>query len=288
MSRERMQEHFSELFEGTIDPGLGQQIKNRLDADYDLNADYKGFMDTMQLLETMKDETFETPQNLSSMIADRIETGGHKPSFLIGSVWRSLGFGALACVAIAGAVMMIKNRSVGGVIQGGAGPVVSQPEAARQVLDTFEVKTRMTKPVLEYSSSGPKTVTILNQADQKLVKKYSLDGNRMSCPLENPGEEASILQVEATGDAEKHYIVLPGSNKDFEALGQGDLLTFAKLLATKYRSVVHIQVQKDADLSLKWDVSQSTAKDAAKAVLGSSEYTITGNEQILVIQSVSH
>lgn len=287
MSRERLQEHFSELFEGTIDPGLAQQIKTRFDSDYDLQADYKGFAETMSLLETMKDETIETPPNLSSMIADRLEANAKKPAMTLALMWRNLGFGALACVAIGGAFLTMKNRNTGGPIGADltGGPL---HEAPRKVLDTFEVKIRSGKPRLLYTSSGPKTVTILSQEDQSVLKKYSLDGNPMDCPLENPGEAPAVLEINATGESARHLIVLPGSSIDYEAVGHGDLVAFAKVLATKFRTVVHIQVPKDLVGDLKWDVSQSDVKDAAKAVVSTSEYTVTGDSQVIVIQKQSH
>ena len=285
MSRERLQEHFSELFEGTIDSGLAQQIKTRFDGDYDLKADYDGFADTMSLLETMKDEKIETPPNLSSLIADRIEAGARKPALTLGGFWRNLGFGALACVAIGGAFFSIKNRTQPGPNQAGPFPISNAPV---KNVDSIEVKILKDKPFLQYNSSGPKSVMIVNQEDQKLIKKYDLDNNSLSCLLENPGETASVLQIEATGESSKHLVVLPGTSIDFEAAGHGDLIAFAKLLATKYRSIVHIQVPKEAAGNLKWDVSQSDAKDAAKAVLSTSEYTVTGENGIVIIQKQSH
>ena len=286
MSRERLHEHFSELFEGTIDPGLGQQIKTRFDGDYDLQADYQGFAETMSILETMKDEQIETPQNLSSMIADRIEAGAKKPALSLGAFWRNFGLGTLACVAIAGAFLSIKNRNHSTTVDASMGGLTV--EAPVKTLDMIEVKMVAGKPHLNYNSSGPKTVRIINESDQKVLKKYTLDNSTLSDTLENPGVEASVLQIEATGESAKHLIVLPGTGKDFEAVGKGDIVAFAKLLATKYGTVVHLQMPKDTVGDFKWDVTQADANDAAKTVLSSSEYTITGANGILVIQKQSH
>ncbi|MBI1334407.1 MAG: hypothetical protein JST12_01980 [Armatimonadetes bacterium] len=291
MSRERIQEQFSDLFEGTIDPGLGQQIKARLDSDYDLQSDYKQFAETMALLDTLKDEEIEVPTNLSSMIADRLEANEKKPAFSFGLIWRNLGIGALACVAIAGAFFAIQNRNAAQAVQSSVTPGVGPThtvEAPRKVLDTIEVKMMNTRPVLTFNSSGPKSLKIMNQEDQSLIRKYELNGNELSNPLENTGEQPCVFQVEATGEATDHYVVLPGSATDYEAAGHGNLITFAKLLATKYRTVVHLQLPKDAETDVTWDVNQTSASEAAKAVLSSSEYTITASDGIVVIQKQSH
>ncbi len=53
MSRERLQEHFSALYEGSLDAGLIQQIQKRFDTDFDLKQDYEAFCLTMETLAIM-------------------------------------------------------------------------------------------------------------------------------------------------------------------------------------------------------------------------------------------
>ena len=84
----------------------------------------------------------------------------------------------------------------------------------------------------------------------------------------------------------KHLVIVPGSSSDFEAVGKGDLVTFAKLLATKYHKVIHLQISTEAKSNLKWDVSAADAQEAATSVLTASEYTVTtSTDGILNIQA---
>ena len=290
MSRERMQEHFTDLYEGSIDPGMKQQILSRMESDHDLRADYDQFCELMQGLDFLRDEVIETPANLTSLIEDRLESGAKRSAPTLGTFWRNLGLGALGTAAVLGAVMMINNRAnTQANMVGGDGPTPA-PQAARKLLDTIEVKLRAKGPTLVYEASGAKTVTVVNAEDQKLLKKFDLvaDGRALSCPLENKGDAPSVFQIEATGETAMHEVVLPGTGKDYEAAGSGDVVAFAKVLAVKFGTVVHIQVPKDSTSDLKWDVSQTSAPDAAKAALSSSEYTVTGDDKLLVIQRQSH
>lgn len=291
MSRERLSEHFSDLYEGSIDPGLSQQIKNRFDSDFDLKADFDQFAETMDLLDSMKDETIEVPQHLSSMIADRLEANAKKPAFSFNFSLRNLGFGALACVAIASAVFAIKNQNTGsaipaGVVSGSSGPAVKRVENNNTLKDSVDIKMVNKNAVLMYDSSGVKSIRVSNAEDQKLIKKYDLDGNNLACPLDNSETNAAAFLIEVNGDSTKHVVVVPGTGRDYEAVGKGNLLTFIKLLATKYNQVIHVQVAKANTDDLQWDVKDENPQLAASAVLSTAEYTVTtSNDGILIIQS---
>ena len=288
MSQERLREHFSDLYEGTIDPGLAQQIQARFETDFALKDDYDHFVTTMFMLGKMPEEQIEVPSHLSSTIADRLATNPKKAGLSLGAFWRNLGFGALACVAIAGSFFALKNQGGGpatGDFTGFAGKPA--PVAARKNLDTIEIKMVKNEANLMYDSSGPKTVTVVSFEDQKLVKKYDVDGSRsVKSALANPNVESTAFQIEATGENMKHIVVVPGSGTDYEAAGKGDLVTFAKLLATKFHKVIHLQVSGETKSDLQWDVSATEPQVAATAVLNATDYTVTtGADGILNIQA---
>jgi hypothetical protein len=284
MSQERLREHFSDLYEGTIDPGLSQQINARFETDFALKDDYDHFVTTMFMLGKMPEEQIEVPSHLSSMIADRLATNPKKSALSFGMFWRNLGFGTLACVAIGSAFFAVKNRNTNASDPGQASVLTT---ASQKVLDTIEIKMLKGEPTLMYDSSGPKTVTIVNVEDQKLVKKYEVDPNKnVRSVLVNSNEQPAAFQIEATGENAKHLVIIPGSSTELEAVGKGDLVTFAKLLATKYRKVVHLQFTTDAKSDLQWDVSAGDAQVAANTVLPPTDYTVTtGADGILNIQA---
>ena len=286
MSQERLREHFSDLYEGTIDPGLAQQINARFETDFNIKDDYDHFVTTMFMLGKMPEEQIEIPTHLSSMIADRLAANPKKPALSLGAFWRNLGFGALACVAIGSAFFAIKVRN-SGPVQMNIGPSVQAPEAVLKNLDLIEIRMVKDEPTLIFNSSGPKTVTVVNVEDQKLVKKYEVDNNKnVKSVLANTNELAAAFQIEATGENAKHLVVIPGTSSELEAVGTGDLVTFAKLLATKYRKVVHLQFTADAKTDLKWDISEMDAQEAARTVLSASDYTVTTSaDGILNIQA---
>ncbi len=285
MSQERLREHFSDLYEGTIDPGLAQQINARFETDFELKDDYDHFVTTMFMLGKMPEEQIEVPSHLSSMIADRLAANPKKSSMSIGAFWRNLAFAGLACVAIGSAFFAVKNKNQSIGDPNEAGFIHS---AANKVLDTIEIKMVNDEPKLMYESSGPKTITVVNVEDQKLVKKYEVDGKdkNVNSVLANTNEQPAAFQIEATGENAKHLVIVPGTQTELEAVGKGDLLTFAKLLATKYRKVVHLQFTTDAKTNLQWDISAGDAQVAAKSVLPATDYTVTtSGDGILNIQA---
>jgi hypothetical protein len=286
MSQDRLREHFSDLYEGTIDPGLAQQINARFETDFELKDDYDHFVTTMYMLGKMPEEQIEVPTHLSSMIADRLAANPKKASMSLGMFWRNLGFGTLACVAIASAFFAVKNLT-SGPVEGAIVGVPTPPVAPHKTLDLIEVKMVKGEPTLMFDSSGPKTVTIVNVDDQKLVKKYDIDGSKsIKAALANTNEKAAAFQIEATGDNSKHLVIVPGTSSDMEAVGKGDLVTFAKLLTTKYGKVVHLQFTTETKTDLQWDISASDAQSAATAVLPATEFTVTTSpDGILIVQS---
>ncbi len=286
MSQERLQEHFSDLYEGTIDPGLEQQIKARFGTDPGLKDDYDQFVTTMYMLGKMPEEEIEVPFHLSSMIADRLAANPKKQTISLGTFWRNLGFGALACIAIFGAFTAIKTRSDGP----NEGSVISQVQrrvAPQKAQDLIEIKMVKGEPKLTFDSNGPKTVTVVNFDDQKLLKKKDVDSNKpFDATLSNANELTAVFQIEATGENAKHLVIVPGSSTELEAVGKGDLIVFAKLLATKYRTVVHLQFATEAKRDLQWDISAVDAQTAATSVLSASDYTVTmSTDGILNIQA---
>jgi hypothetical protein len=283
MSRERINEHFSDMLEGKLDTGLSQQIQGRMDMDPDLREDFDKFSKTFALLETMKDETVEVPSFLSSRIADRMEANVTKPSFSFGSLFQKFGLGALAVIVVGGGVIAITNRNAGTAVQAGAIPTMDTP---RKVLDTVEIKMVKDEPNLVFSASGPKTVTVVNAKDQTMVKKFDVTStDSLSCPLENPGPEPVVFVIEATGDKTKHMVVLPGTGSDFEAKGSGELVSFAKVMAQKFNKTIYLTLVKDQPADLDWDITEATASAAASTVLPPTAFSVsTSRDGIVHIQ----
>ncbi len=286
MSQERLQEHFSDLYEGTIDPGLAQQIQARFETDFDLKDDYDQFVTTMFMLGKMPEEQIEIPSKLSSVIADRLAANPKKQSLSLGAFWRNIALGTLACVAIGSAFFAIKNRTAGPT-EAHFGPSMPAPEAPHKVLDTIEVKMVKNEATLTYESSGPKTVTVVNFDDQKLLKKKDVSANeQFSATLANTNELTAVFQIEATGENAKHFVVVPGSSPENEAAGKGDLITFAKLLAVKFHKVVHIEFATESKRDLQWDITATDPQVAATTVLSAANYTVTTSaDGILNIQA---
>lgn len=276
MSRERLQEHFSALYEGSLDAGLTQQIQKRFDTDFDLKQDYEAFCLTMETLAIMPEEVVEVPSFLSTRIADRLEASvTAKPAFSLMNWSKSLGFGAIATVAIVGSVMAVKNRSEGPVQASIVGSS-SAPAKAPKVLDTIELKMQGSDAVLTYNSSGPKTLTATFYGTGEILRKAELNGNSVTYPVLNEEPLSAIFQVEVTGDKGDQYIVVPGSSNAFELQGEGKVSDFLKGVSAKFHKVISLQMSATTlEATTKWDVKGEDAGSMLSSVLPSKDYSIS-------------
>jgi hypothetical protein len=286
MSRERLQEHFTDLYEGTLDPGLAQQIARKFEADSQLKADYDRFSETMNLLAIMPDEKIEIPSFLSSRIAERLDTAEtqQKSSIFSGAWLRNLSFGALGLVALTSGFVAVRKQQDSSTVQASA---VGLPSAPRKNLDMVELHLVKNQPVLTYSSSGPKTVTVNTEGGKQQIKKYDLNGNPMECPLVNDQAGPAVFEVEATGDSMKHIFVVPGSDKDYEAKGEGSITQFAKIVSVKYGKTIHLQLPgSKAVPTLKWDITNTNPQTAVSEALSAAEYSVsTASDGVLSISA---
>ncbi len=286
MSRERLQEHFSALYEGSLDAGLTQQIQKRFDTDPDLKQDYEAFSLMMETLATMPEETVEVPSFLSSRIADRMEAAvSEKPAFSLLNWSKSLGFGAIATIAIVGSVLAIKNQNSGpvtaAVVSGGG------PAKAPKVLDTIEIKMQASDAVLSYNASGPKTLTATFYGTGQELRKAELNGDSTKYTLTNEEPLSAIFQIEVTGDKGDFFVVVPGSSTVFELQGEGKVSDFLKGVAAKFHKVISLRMPSaKLEVTTKWDVKGDDAGAMLSTVLPSKDYSIsTAPDGIISIEA---
>lgn len=287
MSRERLQEHFSALYEGSLDAGLTQQIQKRFDTDPDLKQDYEAFSLMMETLATMPEETVEVPSFLSSRIADRMDAAVNaKPAFSLLNWSKSLGFGAIATIAIVGSVMALKNRGDGPVtadMTGMGSAVVKAPK----VLDTIEIKMQASDAVLSYNASGPKTLTATFYGTGQELRKAELNGDSTKYPLTNEEPLSAIFQIEVTGDKGDFFVVVPGTSNVFELQGEGKVADFLKGVSAKFHKIISLRMPTaKLEATTKWDVKGDDAGAMLSTVLPSKDYSIsTAPDGIISIEA---
>ena len=277
MSRERLQEHFSALYEGSLDAGLTQQIQRKFDNDPALKQDYEAFSLMMETLATMPDEAVEVPSFLSSRIAERMDAAvTAKPAFSLLNWSKSLGFGAIATVAIVGSVMAIKNQNSTSVRQAGTGLSMPEVEKAPKVLDTIEIKMQGSGAFLTYNASGPKTLTATFLGTGEQLKKSELNGDSTRFELKNAEPLSAIFEIDVTGDKGDCFVVVPGTSSAFELQGEGKVSDFLKGVSAKFHKVISLQMPSaKLETTTKWDVKGDDAGAMLSSVLPSKDYSIS-------------
>lgn len=287
MSRERLQEHFSALYEGSLDAGLTQQIQRKFETDHALKQDYEAFSLMMETLATMPDEVVEVPSFLSSRIADRMDAAvTAKPAFSLLNWSKSLGFGAIATVAIVGSIFALKNRSEG-VVEANMLGSSNGPAKAVKVLDTIEIKMKDSQAYLTYNSSGPKTLTATFFGTGEQIHKSELNGDSTRYALKNEEPLSAIFQISVTGDKGDFFVVVPGSSNAFELQGEGKVSDFLKGVSAKFHKVISLQMPvAKLDATTKWDVKGDDAGSMLNGVLPSKDYSIsTAPDGIISIEA---
>lgn len=287
MSRERLQEHFSALYEGSLDAGLTQQIQRKFDSDPDLKQDYEAFCLTLDTLGSMKDEVIEVPSFLSSRIADRMDAAvSAKPSFSLLNWSKSLGFGAIAVVAIVGSVLAIKNRGEGPVQANMIGSGAAATNTIK-VLDTIEIKMQGSEAFLSYNASGPKTLTATFFGTGEVLRKVDLNGTSARYALTNSEPLSAIFELDVTGDQGDQFVVVPGTSNVFALQGEGKVADFLKGVSAKFHKVISVRMPASKlESSTKWDVKEDDAGAMLSTVLPSKDYSIsTAPDGIITIES---
>lgn len=259
MNQDKAREFFSAYFEGSLESGLKQAFEARLQADTQLQREYKAFETTMAQLDSLKFESIEVPQYLSDRIATRLEAVADSKA-KSKAPWfgwvKGLSFAALAGVAIIGTVLSINHVSSGAAQ---AGPIA----AASHPVPTVEVKG--TEVVLKFKPDTAQQIVV--SSDGKELKRFDLRKDEVvQSPLRNSQPETALFGVKVQGSKDLLEVAVPGTAIDKSVSGQGTLEQFATSLAGHYKTVVSLQVS-DPTQSVRWSFDGTDVYDAADNVL---------------------
>ena len=275
MNNDKARDFFSAYYEGTLEAGLKQSFEARLSTDALIQADYAAFVETVQELNTLKDEEIEIPIFLSDRIATRLEQVQPKSRFGFPAwlgVLRGLAFAGLATAAIVFALPLVQGNH--DVSNAGA---ISTSASVNQVRFKFDG----TKVVLNYSASGTKTIVVSSPVTGKEMKRIQLENNRLESPLENSLAKAVVFKVESLGDEGGRLIAIPGSVPEKAKPGEGTVQDLAVALAGHYRVPVVID-SGVASKQISWNFGSADARAAASQAVGSEGFSVDQKQDGLV------
>ena len=275
MSNDRLHEHFSALFEGTLDEGIAQQIRFRMESDTELKKEYSKFCSMMEALSILPEEKVELPQFLSTVITSKLEAAQSNRFSLSASSliswFRPILIGGLSLALFVGTIATIRNNAVSpSKVQ--ASMTGSTPEQVRR-LDEITIDLVNGSPVLKYTSSGPKLVKISSYETGQLLKQFDVESKELVCPLQNREVLTSAFEITASGESVRHFIVIPGRSNETELKGSGDIVEFAKVIASRFDTTIHLRVQTLSPI--QWDIQESNPSIALAKVIGSKGFSVS-------------
>ncbi len=275
MNPAKAKQHFSAYYEGTLDRGLKESFERALHADAQLQAEYRAFKRTMEDLDSLQNLTIAVPNDLHDRIAARIDKQvweeKRKQTSGLSQWWRSLAFGGLAVVAIAGAIISV-NRNSGDTTGSGVVPVAATSPV-------FEVARNQDGLVLTYQRGEGEVV--VRDASGNELKRIVLGDKRVESPLTNPNAKPNLLIVELEKPPRKAYVVVPGKQPEPMRQGEGTLLDMAKAVSSTYNVPV-IVVSNKSEIPVKWNFVGDDIPGAVNQVVENAGLNVTQRNSNIV------
>lgn len=280
MNAHKVRDFFSAHHEGTLERGLAEALERKLSEDPELRAEYAEFVESVELLNSLKSTEIEIPFDLNDRISaavDRhlLENKKSKGPWFT-NYWRQLALGGVAFAAIAFAILSL-NRGAGS----GPGEAGFGPRAQPQSLPIFSAKNNAVH--LNITAKGAQTIVVRQGIDGPIVHQFSVSDQTLDSPLENKSDRAALITIEQGGQAIGR-IALPGSKPLTAGKGEGTIAEFAMSIAGYYRQPVVLPAL-DPKTQVKWDL-EGTDPLTTKAQIGSNgELRISKlNDSMLILQ----
>ncbi len=274
MTNEKAREFFSSYYEGTLEAGLRQSFERKLLSDPDLKLDYQDFERTVDQLGELKFEEIMPPSDLHEIISARLDRHIYEqkrkaPAGVIG-LWRNLALGGIAVAAIVGTIYSLPH-SGGHVSPSTLVPTGTPGKTSASPRLTFRSGPKSVYAEITPSADRTITVSSLDTA-QTLSTQIAKAGEPTMVPLENPQTAPAAFSVTLDGE-EPRIVVLTGTETNKTRAGEGDVLAFAKALASFYRQPVVLNLH-DQKQVVRWAFTVPNAAEAAISALASTHLTV--------------
>ncbi len=252
----KARDFFSEYYEGTLEPGLRQAFERTMRADAQVQTEYLQFQRLMAELGKLSHETIEAPYHLHDMIGARIDQAALEKRNLSraknGLWWRAWAYGAVATVALVGALFALKP-SMGGP---GAADVFSAPA---HMPPTLRVKDGVVRA--RYQASEPTRVVIRQGVDGPVIEAFGIGAQFLNKPLPNSSPTPALVSVQFGGERESLVVAIPGTQVQKDREGSGTVLDLAVAIAGFYNIPVQVGTS-DTSAHVQWSFSNADPVDA--------------------------
>lgn len=291
MSKDRLRDHFSAYFDGTLDPALRQSLASKLASDPEFQKEYAQFSRTMELLGDLANEPIEIPIYLSDRITTKLEEAPSKaPSWLdtISLSWfKAAGFASAAVIVIAASYYAYSaSTHTATTAESGMVPSVGP---AREKADPDYLKIKIINGEVHafYRSSSPKTLLITSPNTNEVRRKEEIDSKKeANLTLANDYPSTVSYQVEVTGDNRPTLVFVAGKERTSPeaAKGNGSSSAFIENICNKYGVTVQLTVS-NPKANIAWKLDSGSAMDDLKNSLVQNGWNVSQmSDGLIVIQ----
>ncbi len=272
MNVNRARDIFSDYYEGLADDHSRKVFERAIAQDAALREEYEAFVQAIESMSALSNETIDVPADLHETISARIDKHVWEKSQTTSRKVFGLpnwAFGGLAVAAIAVALVAIVKRPMTGpagtpaVAGSGIGLLNSAPVKASFAYVGGKIN-------LQVSSDQKLSVTVKRTDTDEVVKTYSIAGRgtQIDAPLINNTADPVALTVKlSTGSS--MFIVLPGTTRTEALSGDGDLFAVAMAVAGHFGTPV-VLTPPDAMKSYHWEFqAKDTASDLPQRLTSS-------------------
>ena len=247
MNLNKARDFYSAYYEGTLDDGLSQAFERAMSLDAAVGAEYAQFVRIMGELKALQTPV-EVPADLHLKIRERVDAHiigleGKSRGAARFFAWRPIAYGAVATLAIIGAIASISNVSDRNRVE--VANFVPSVEAAPRIVFT-DGAVRLT-----YTASGKNSVTVTKLGSGQVLFARSLNGQGVDSPLSNHSDGASVVSVSFARDYATMYVAVPGSKVSTKSEGAGTAVQFAAAVASRYAVPVVIE-SGSPDATVVW------------------------------------
>ena len=256
MRLEKAYEYFSAYYEGSLDAAMRTQLDRMFEAHSVLRKDFESFSQTMEDL----DESFATdvpiPHDLHDRITARIDRSVYEASTAspkgFAGMWRKFAFAGLGVLLLGGASFSILNRGGNGGTEAGSFPsTIAQTASAELRVDASQKGT-----FLRFKPSATDSVQILRLPDGKNLESYKVGPNQaLDIPLQNKGEQAVALRINAEMSRRSLTVIVPGTARTESVTGEGNLLDLAVAVSTHFGRPVVLETNT-IETAVRWELNK--------------------------------
>lgn len=251
MNSEQARDLFSSYLEGTLEPGLRQQLERALEVNSLLGQEYHEFKAVCYALNATADEEIVVPGHLNARISatldDALNAKIERGTVLQMFRWKPAAIGIAAAVAVVTAGVALFSPVGGNAIAGLVG--------GSEVTSKSDVSWVNNQLVLRYQSPEEDRLLLRDGVNGEIWSRIEIGQTMVTEKIQNPTDGPRIVELDVASTPDDRLIVLPGPVSTNKIEGKGSSTDLAKQIAARYQMPIEF-LNQSSEKELEWALSE--------------------------------